>query len=421
MARIRENTRQEPIRVLLLGSYNGQDSLGDECLLKSVVRQYRERLVDVEFVLHCDQTTPVTESLESEGVTSNPGLQTLFWTLRSQLRHTRLPVPVVGVVATLLFPLYFLALWTLNRRDVRRVVRQIRASDKLHVFGGTNFSRQWFWMNFPHYVATSVFARLGGARTVLSPQQIGPMTGWQRFLFRIWLTLLVDDYRVRNLSCVNEVGLDPLKYTCDEVFSNRRLYPIVETRPDESSKLLVNVRGGPMTDESGYQTRELAGLAQLLKALHRQLDLPLVFFSVSGESFYDDNRTYESIASLLEATPHSNAGRVDTDADLFRLAEESYACVSMSFHGCILCTVRGIPAVPLVDGFYYEHKYSDFDIYGDGQPVPLIRLADATASVNPVLDYMRNFDASAAALGRTEACRLVERFYDQTVSDWVSG
>ena len=84
----------------------------------------------------------------------------------------------------------------------------------------------------------------------------------------------------------------------------------------------------------------------------------------------------------------------------------------MSFHGCILSGFAGIPAVPVSAGAYYDRKYVGFDRYGDGRPVPIVRL-DGQAPPDPsrVVDYVRRYDAAAAGERRRAAARDLEAYY----------
>ena len=112
-------------------------------------------------------------------------------------------------------------------------------------------------------------------------------------------------------------------------------------------------------------------------------------------------------------------GRIPNGADLVQLGEGAALCISMSFHGCILSGMAGIPFIPVTDGAYYDHKYRGFDKYGDGQPVPLVELlnCDPEADASAIMEFYRHFDSRAAAGMRVQAAELMEAWYDSIAAE----
>jgi hypothetical protein len=410
-----------PPLILLIGSYNGQDSLGDECLLKCVISQYRRAAgKPLRFALHAHASTPLLrDMMRDTGFVANQGLQSAEWRLAWQGRRLKIPAQMRKIGALALLPEQIAAEATLGLHGSRQVMRQLAEARLLHVFGGTNFAEQWFALNEPSYIATSLALKLRGRPTYFGPQQYGPMSPAQRRLHTAYMRVLVKDYRARNSRCVEQLDLDPAKLTPDEVYSNRLLYPIVSQRPEAPRYILVNVRGGAMANDRLFDDDELGPLAALFAALHARFGLPLKFFSVSGDSFVDDDRSFHALKRRLGANiPIDLHGRVRDEHELMALASGALGCVSMSFHGCVLSSFAGIPSVPLTSGPYYDHKYVGYDVYGDGRPVPLVSLADA-ANVElhaRVFDYLEHYDAVAAAARRARAAEALERYYDDICS-----
>jgi hypothetical protein len=238
--------------------------------------------------------------------------------------------------------------------------------------------------------------------------------------FKLWLDTCVRDYRARNPRCVELLGGDPAtQLICDEVYSNRSLYPIVHERPRDGRYILVNVRGGALDDDSDFASNELDVVADVLVRVHAQLGLPYRFFAVSGAGLSVDLRSYELLAARLAGkAPIESVGRVADEHALMSHAAQAYGCLSMSFHGCILSGFRGIPALPFTSGRYYDYKYIGFDRYGDGRPLPLISLGQraSDAELAAVVAYLRDYDAAAAAQRRARAAEQIEAYY-QAIAD----
>lgn len=409
--------------VLLIGSYNGQDSLGDECLLKCAMDQYRRaaRGRALDFVLHSHKVTPVLTQLQSAGgFTANEGLQSAYWRYTTQLRHTRMPLDAREALAAVTLPGYMLGAAALGYFDSREALMQLATADLLHIFGGTNFSFQWHALNMPIYIAMSSLMKLHGAPTYLGPQQYGPMSDSQLRVFKAWLTTFVSDWRTRNPKCLELLGGDPGRHLIsDEVFSNRGLYPIEPERPANGGYILLNLRGGSMSDDATFDGRELDNIADTLARIYAETDKPYRFFAVSTAELTEDQRSYEALAQRLAGrAPIENVGRVASEHELMALASRAYGCISMSFHGCILSGFRGIPAIPITAGAYYDHKYIGFDRYGDGQAIPILSLArPANADeVGAVVRYLKSYDAAAAGRLRERAAEQIEDYYQSIVS-----
>lgn len=410
--------------VLLLGSYNGQDSLGDECLLKCAIDQYQRAAAGkaLRFALHAHLRTPLLERMEAESdgrFVANQGPQSALWRYQTQLRHTRLPLEARKAAAALTLPGYLAGTAALGRYDSRVALAQLAQARVLHIFGGTNFSFQWYALNAPIYYATSAAAKLSGCPTYLGPQQYGPMSDAQLRWFKLWLRTLVSDYRARNPRCVELLGGDPgVHLISDEVYSNRSLYPIQAQRPARGEYILLNVRGGSMSDEASFDERQLDVIADTLVRVHERLRLPYRFFAVSGAELSEDQRSYEALAARLAGrAPIHGEGRVADEHALMALADGAYGCISMSFHGCILSSFRGIPSIPITSGAYYDYKYIGFDQYGDGRPIPVPSLSRPSTEreIAQIVDYLRDYDAHAAARRREAAAEKIERYYRSIV------
>lgn len=410
------------MKILLIGSYNGHDSLGDECLLESVITQFNRIFDQPQFVLHAHAPgTGFCKKLGSRySFEANQGLQSLFWEWRNKWRHLRTPMAIYGIFASITFPFYLLASLLDPKSRGSVALRQIAGADIVFVFGGTNFSRQWFWLNAPYYIATSLLAKLFGGRTYLATQQYGPMTSSQTLLMKSWLRSLVSDFRARNPACLKLLGeTDGARETWDEVYSNRFLYPIVDRKCGTDSFILLNLRGGDLIGRAGYSRADISSFVEFLRIIHERTHLPFRFFAVSGVEFCEDEQTVSALQMELGAAFELNIGRVADGQQLAELGQSAAACISMSFHGCILSGMAGIPFVPITDGTYYDHKYIGFDKYGDGQALPIVQLLGCSPKddADRVLEYLTHFACEAAARQRLRAAERLESYYDQIARD----
>lgn len=281
-------------KILLIGSYNGHDSLGDECLLESVMTQFCRVLEKPEFTLHAhDPHTEFTKYLQGRyDFKCNQGIQSQFWWWRNKWRHLHVPLPVYSTVAAVFFPFYLLASLFVPGSKEGLACRQICHADIVYVFGGTNFSRQWFWLNAPYYFATSLLAAVCGGHTWYATQQYGPMTPWQVRWMKWNLKWLVKDFRVRNPDCLTILGeTDSRRQTWDEVYSNRLLYPVNVPEVSPDRYILLNLRCGDLISRFTYSEGDLENFIALLQKIQQSIGLPFRFFAVSGESFCEDEQT----------------------------------------------------------------------------------------------------------------------------------
>ena len=398
---------------LLVGSYEGQDSFGDKCLLRSVAARLRaageERLTSL---VH-DPPPPEVASGEFPGVEILPSLTRAVAAWRGRLGRLRLPGPArdLGAVALALGPERLLP--TPRGGLARRALERIAEAGLVYFYGGTQLSLPWFDLNWPGLQAICLEARRVGVPVFFGPQQYGPQTTRQRArLLRAVRLGLVREMRTRNRGCLEWLGLPPGALLLDEVYSNVALHPLVVERPGRPTCFLANVRETNFVDPR--QDEELRSFARLVLAVQRRTGLPCRLFTMSGPSFSDDTRILDVLREpefrSAQVELQVSSGR---EQELIQLAGTALGAISMSFHGCILTMLGGVPAVPVSSGGYYDWKYSDFSRYTGSQAVPRLELAgmDPERAAGEVLSYFEAYDPAATAGARVAADRQAVDWY----------
>ena len=408
--------------IFLIGSYNGQDSMGDKCLLRVVSSRFRQLLPDdVPIYFHAENTEELQPggALEEAPVVAQQGMQSYFWNWHTKLRHTQLPDPLHLKTSVATFPL---AARTYYRNDetLQSALRQLRQSAFMFVFGGTQFTKQWWRMNLVPYM---LMARMADLPVYFGTQQYGPMTEEQQRRTQAFIRERVEGVRFRNPTCMPELGMqgEMEKLTRDEVFSNTQVYPVVEARSGTSSgekTVLVNFRGEQefLSDDAG-QAR-LDNLVAYLRALHEQLECSFTLFSVSGPEFCDDTECFGYIRENLPEVEVNELPYTDAYGHI-EAAKDAYAAVSMSFHGCILSMIAGCPAIPITHGKYYNHKYIGFENYNPDTPIPTFYVDEAPDDtlIERSVDYFRQYDPEAVAGERRRHNKKIDAFYRGILED----
>ncbi len=401
--------------IFLIGSYNGQDSMGDKCLLRVVSARFRRLLSDdVPIYFHAENTEELQPggSLEETPVTAQQGVQSYLGNWHSKLRHARLPEGWHRAASMKTFPL---ATKTIYRTDdtLQKALQQLRQSAFMFLFGGTQFTQQWWELNVVPYM---LMARMADLPVYFGPQQYGPMTDEQQRRTQAFIRERVRDIRFRNRACMPFLGMEgeSEKLVRDEVFSNTQVYPVAEERSGSSGpkNILVNYRGQQNFLTDGSARQKLDHLVAYLDALEERLDCVFTFFSVSGPPFCDDTEHIDYVRKQMpdadiRELPYTNA------YDHIEAAKDAYAAVSMSFHGCILSMIGGCPAVPVTHGDYYNHKYIGFSDYNPAQTIPIFYVADApdAALVDESIDYFEQYDPQAVAEERRRSNEKIESYY----------
>lgn len=413
-----EPTAPDGSTVLILGSYNGIDSLGDRCLLKSVLAQgARSAPPGTHFVIHTGASTrwfddfKAMEPALTAGVTCRPGLASGFGLLFVRARHLRLPLPIRALLAALVLPLA----WLVSRRErrtVRRAVRDVRDASAVYYYGGSAWSEQFFWTEALPRTWFLLLCRLLGTPVYFGPQQYTPQRPWQRLYFRRVLLPLLTACRARSLGCIGELGWPQDVLSWDEVFGATGLYPQRTPRPAPEGYLLVNVRATNFlrTTSPGERT----AVARLLAEIHRREGVSLVLFQMSGASFSDDTVLRSDLIEAGVGEEHvKTPPPLRSEFELLDLAEMARGTLSMSYHGCIFSLVAGCPAVPVVSGRYYARKFSDFARYAGGQHAPLLEMEGLRISedADRVLSYFDAFDRDAVAHTRRRAGTELDAWY----------
>lgn len=399
--------------ILIMGSYAGQDSFGDKCLLRCVVAQLREAFgPDVRTVIDIQENREEAMRIVPDAE-FNLKISQLFSSWFNRLRHLRAPFSFQMLVAFMTFP-FSLVTTRENRSALADILREIRACSCLYFYGGTQLSEPWFAINIPPLFFMLALCRIFGKPVYWGPQQYGPEKAWQRQCLKTIIRLFVTDIRARNDNCVRMLALPESKLFYDEVFSCIVRYPLCPEHTRPRSFVLINMRGSNFIRDA--TDAEFRAFAEILHALHERLHLPFTLFQMSGASFCDDER----LKSFLDrngfgSIPVEILPPLERERDFIELAARAYGAVSMSFHGCVLAMVGGCPAVPVTSEKYYDYKYFDFDRYTGGQNVPIISLQDPNPehATDSIVGYFERYQPALTAAVRERAAAQIERWYLQ--------
>lgn len=402
--------------IFLIGSYNGQDSMGDRCLLRVVSSRFRRLLRDdVPIYFHADDPQEIQSGgrLSDAPVRAQQGVQSYFWNWHAKLRHAHLPEEWHLKTSVATFPLAARTVYR-NDEELQSALRQLHRSAFMFTFGGTQFAKQWWRMNLVPYM---LMARMADLPVYFGTQQYGPMSEEQQERTQAFIRERVEGVRFRNAACMPELGMEGEmeKLTRDEVFSNTQVYPATEERSGQEAEektILVNYRGEQNFLSDDREQARLDNLVSYLRALHERLDCTFTLFSVSGPEFCDDTECFNYIReNLPEAEvnelPYSDAyNHIDA-------AKDAYAAVSMSFHGVILSMIAGCPAIPVTHGKYYNHKYIGFEEYNPDTPIPIFHVDEAAdeSLVEESVKYIETYDPVAVADERRRHNDKIESFY----------
>lgn len=409
--------------ILLVGSYNGQDSLGDKCLLRAVAYRFKKHLKkDSNIIFHLHNPTEFSTELKDIPVVANQGLQSLYWNFNSQIARCRLSQNITRIISELTFPIAYYSLYKKYQKNIRKNANdQLKDCAFMFVFGGTNFSKQWWWINIVPYMLT---AKMYNLPVYFGTQQYGPMLPKQQKRTQYFIKKNVKDLRFRNPACFAELGYENAfdKLTRDEVFSNIDLYPNSKIRSGNNEKrktVLINYRGAQdflLEDPES----EINRLGILMNKLGKTYDCNFMFFSVSGASFADDTEGINKLRKIVDIKYNFSTLPYTNEFDLIEKAKECFACVSMSFHGCILAMIGGCPAIPLSSGDYYDHKYISFEEYNPSLPIPVIYVSKelSTTDYTKVTEYFDKFETEPIIRERERSNQLIDNYYQQILSTY---
>jgi polysaccharide pyruvyl transferase WcaK-like protein len=399
--------------ILLIGSYNGQDSFGDKGLIRSVVTNFRHQCgAGITFLSHIHENIEDVHRVTSE-VVFKRGFSPFFRVWFAKLRHLRLPKTLHLAMAVISFPCWML-LTAENRRNLRDIICDMKQASCLYFYGGTQLSEQWFNFNFPPLAFTILISWILRRPVYFGPQQYGPENHSQQRWLKLILRLFVCDVRVRNAGCLKMLELPQSKLLLDEIYSCSSRLPICSTHQRKRSFILINMRGSNFLRSSA--TAELFRFMEILDAVYQDLALPYRLFQMSGKSFCDDT----CLVTLLEQErfahlPVEVLAPFDQEQELVELAKNAYGTVSMSFHGCILSMIGGCPAIPVTSGEYYNHKFADFNRYAGGQVVPIVTLQSSTPKqiARIIVQYFECYKPEVTACTRAKAAQEMQEWYSQ--------
>lgn len=229
----------------------------------------------------------------------------------------------------------------------------------------------------------------------------------------------------------------------DEVYSNAALYPVRVAQPfsqrvdNTTFTILMNVRGENFVDGGVFGDEQIQWYQGFIREFSRMIIqqasgadtsdgtgrivdcVKWNLFAVSGPGMAEDENILRSLVDRLSGEHDVRMlPRIIDESELIEQAHQADACVSMSFHGCVLASFAGIPVVPFTDGYYYDYKYADFSRYGDGRAIPQLRPSSMSCktAATEAIDYIVGFNSAQAALRRRHAAKEMDSFYRQMSS-----
>lgn len=400
-------------KILIIGSYNGQESFGDRCLLYSVLKNLKRFFgTRMQFISHTHQNNADNNAFSD--IIFHQGLSYFYWRWHTQIRHLRLPLLLHAMFSFFTFPLV-LILGKLTYPPINIVLKDIKKSSFLYFYGGTQLASPWFWFNFSPLFYTLLICRAYKIPVFFGPQQYGPQTKFQNRIFRLIIRFFVTDIRTRNKEDLELLTLKADKNCYDEVFSYYSLYFRKKKQKVSKSYIMVNIRGLDFTNQSRALDEEYRVFFNFLFTLQKKIKLPFKLFQMGKASFCDDLYPLKYSTSNrnkpldIEILPYSGK-----DQKLLDKMRAAYGTISMSFHGCIFSLASETPAVPVIFDKYYKYKYLDFQKYTGGQNLPFIHLKkdlNLEKKVNEVCFYFKNYSKEQINKAKIEAQKTAYRWY----------
>ncbi len=402
-------------KILIIGSYNGQESFGDKCLLSSVASNLRYFFGQkVELVSHIHDQSRLDKTKFSD-IIFHQGLSCLYWRWHNKLRYLKIPLLLHNFIYFFLFPIFFIVAKTISS-SLNIITKDIKDSSFLYFYGGTQLSSPWFYFNFLPLFYSLFICRIYKIPVFFGPQQYGPQTKQQRLLFRLMLNFLVTDMRARNQNCLKLAEVTPAELAYDEAFSCQNFYPNPNKGKKQKSYIMVNIREVDFTNQNTNFNKKYKIFSDFLFSLQQQTNLPFKLFQMSGIGFCDDTKFFKYLQQNfnkhldIKILPFFKTGK-----ELLTIMNAAYGTVSMSFHGCLFSLIAGAAPVPVISGEYYKYKYSDFQKYTGGQSIPFLYLGDFSSvgeEAGRVCYYFKNYSSFLTKKARQEAEKLSDKWYN---------
>ena len=406
--------------VLLLGSYNGQDSLGDKCLLRCVVARVRHAFgKDVRIITHVHNTAELHGPLRDLGIEARQGVQSNLWRWQSKISKVIKDHESAQKIAATQFAAIGRLIMA-ARKGGRLALQDLKDADAIIIYGGTNFSRQWWWLNTPAYILSS---RWADVPVFLAPQQYGPMDSDQLNRFKEQLLSSAKTVLCRNPKDVELLSLSNKNDVLvrDEVFSNMRVYPTSENTQlalnQREPIILVNMRFS-QDFLLGENEKALERFCDYVGEISQRLNLRIKLFCMSGWTFADDLAGRKTLEERLNGGERLEVLAYTDEYDLIHEASRARACISMSFHGVILSMIGGCPSIPVTLGEYYDYKYIGFSNYNPAAPIPLISLSSEfeQSKLKTCISYIEHFAYESVEELRSRSDVSIETTYGQLAS-----
>lgn len=346
-------------------------NIGDDAMLKSIVRRVREELPDSEIFI---PTLDWDLQERIEGVTP-----VLF---RSKESHSR-PSLLVREYKMRLRPgriLYFLPRFMFTRH-MRLFCEAFEKSD-IVIAGGGGYVCESFSLHARNALHVILQAKKQGKKVGMVGQGIGPIENKKvRKLVRR-AAQSVDLFSLRTETYKSGIEDLPLEVMGDDALELIDL----DSPPDYQDRPFIglNLRN---VSYANFDAEAMQGFTHALAKWVESRGVALQPLPVATEGGLDMGSIERSLGEMFNLTDGSR--KVDSAESLMSAVETCRFTVTMSYHSAVFSLARGVPVIGLSRSEYYAGKFTGLmKIYGP----EMVRI------VNPetVVDAAELFDKTSA-------------------------
>ncbi len=246
---------------------------------------------------------------------------------------------------------------------------QLSRSSAVVIHGSGSFNSYWWYDWVYPKTACAIAARISGKPVLLTSQGVGPFKNiFDKFVaaafFRTATFLGVRDGS-ESADVMRKLGArsDHIWQTGDDAL------PLPELSSGEATALLAAeglnsaemMIGVNMRDASAYASSfsetGLDKIAISLTAIAERYRARLVFIPISYDSFDDDRKSAEKIASMIGThVPITIVRNERSAAELRELISHFQICVGTSYHFLLFALNANVPSIGLFRNDYYRQK-----------------------------------------------------------------
>lgn len=397
-------------KIIILGGFT-HENRGDLAMMDGIISHIKQEHPNTETILY-SWNPPVSQKKFSIRCAKSPDIDmNPSWSSKSSR--------IVGLLRILIFIFRFTIYRFISYRLAKLISRtstlaffsNLIEARALVIHGSGSFNSIWWYDWLYPKTACCLAGLINGTPTLVTSQGIGPLDNLtDRIVARVFFKSarfigVRDGDFSKSLILSLGASEDKVHHTGDDAL-------LLNAPPTETVSNLFTAEGIPTNklllgvnfrDSSSYKNDHkedgLDVLASALDFISEEKNAHIVFVPISYDSFDDDRKSSELVASHMKSKNYTIIKKAYTATTIRGIISNLDICIGTSYNFLLFSLSANKPTIGLYKNNYYEHKHKGlFTLFGQANQCYYTQELNANAIKTIISNAINNKESIGLAI-----------------------